>query len=55
MHMYVSSICTKLTRVTGALYSASFLRRNLYSWPQEVKEGAYKGFMHPVLEYWSLL
>ena len=27
-----------------------FLRRNLYSCPQEVKEAAYKGLVHPVLD-----
>ena len=32
-----------------------FLRRNLYSWPQEVKEAAYKGLMRPVLDYGSSL
>ena len=28
-----------------------FLRRNLYSCPQEVKEAAYKGLVRPVLVY----
>ena len=30
-----------------------FLRRNLYSCPQEVKEAAYKGLVRPVLDYSS--
>ena len=36
---YVSNVCTKANRTLG------FLKRNLYSCPQEVKEAAYKGFM----------
>ena len=42
---HVSNVCTKANRTLG------FLRRNLYACPQEVKEGAYKGLVHPVLEY----
>ena len=42
---HVSNICTKANRTLG------FLRRNLYSCPQEVKEAAYKGLVCPVLEY----
>ena len=34
---HVSNICTKANRTLG------FLRRNLYSCPQEIKEAAYKG------------
>ena len=34
---HVSNICTKANRTLG------FLRRNLYTCPQEVKEAAYKG------------
>ena len=30
-----------------------FLRRSLYACPQEVKEAAYKGLVHQVLEYSS--
>ena len=44
---HVSNICTKANRNLG------FLRRNLYSCPQEVKEAAYKGLVRPVLEYGS--
>ena len=40
-------ICTKANRTLG------FLRRILYSCPQEVKEPAYKGLVHPVLDYGS--
>ena len=41
---YVSNVCTKANRTLG------FLRRNLYSCPQEVKEAAYKGLVRPVLD-----
>ena len=34
---HVSNVCTKANRTLG------FLRRNLHSCPQEVKEAAYKG------------
>ena len=44
---HVSNVCTKANRTLG------FLRRNLHSWPQEVKEAAYKGLVRPVLEYGS--
>ena len=44
---HVSNICTKANRTLG------FLRRNLYSCPQEVKEAAYKGLVCPVLDYGS--
>ena len=42
---YVSNVCTKANQTLG------FLRRNPYACPQEVKEAAYKGLVHPVLEY----
>ena len=44
---HVSNVCTKANRTLG------FLRRNLHSCPQEVKEAAYKGLMRPVLDYGS--
>ena len=44
---HVSNVCTKANRTLG------FLSRNLYSCPQEVKEAAYKGLVHPVLDYGS--
>ena len=42
---HVSNVCTKANRTLG------FLRRNLYSCPQEVKEAAYKGLVRPALDY----
>ena len=42
---HVSNICTEANRTLG------FMRRNLYSCPQEVKEAAYKGLVRQVLEY----
>ena len=44
---HVSNVCTKANRTLG------FLRKNLYSWPQEVKEAAYKGLVRPILDYGS--
>ena len=44
---HVSNVCTKANRTLG------FLRRNLYSCPQEVKEAAYKGLVCPVQDYGS--
>ena len=44
---HVSNVCTKANRTLG------FLRRSLYSCPQEVKEAAYKGLVRPVLDYGS--
>ena len=44
---HISNVCTKANRTLG------FLRRNLYSCPQEVKEAAYKGLVRPVLDYGS--
>ena len=46
-YTHVSNVCTKANRTLG------FLRRNLHSCPQEVKEAAYKGLVRPVLEYGS--
>ena len=44
---HVSNVCTQANRILG------FLRRNLYSCPQEVKEAAYKGLVRQVLDYGS--
>ena len=44
---HINNICTKANRNLG------FLRRNLFSCPQDVKEAAYKGLVRPVLEYGS--
>ena len=46
-NIHVSNVCTKANRTLG------FLKRNLYSCPQEVKEAAYKGLVRPVLDYGS--
>ena len=43
---HVSNVCTKANRI-------GFLRRNLSSCPQDVKETAYKGLVKPVLEFAS--
>ena len=47
LNTHVSNICTK------ANWTFNFLRRNLYACPHEVKDAAYKGLVHPVLEYSS--
>ena len=44
---HASNVSTKANRTLG------FLRRNLYSYIQEVNEAAYKGLMSPVLDYGS--
>ena len=41
----VRNICTKASR------TVCFHRRNLAACPQDVKESAYQGLVHPVLEY----
>ena len=42
---HISNICTKANRTLG------FLRRTLFSCPQDVKEAAYKGMVCHILEY----
>ena len=44
---HVSNVCTNANRTLG------FLRRNLSSCPQDVKEMANKGLVRPILEYAS--
>ena len=44
---HVSNVCTKANR------TLAFLRRNLSSCPQDVKETAYMGLVRPILEYAS--
>ena len=44
---HISNICTKANRTLG------FLRRTLFSCPQNVKEAAYKGMVRPILDYGS--
>ena len=39
------NICTKANK------TLEFLRRNVFSCPQDVKEAAYKGMVRPILEY----
>ena len=46
-NMHISNICTKANRTLG------FLRRTLFSCPKNVKEAAYKGMVHLILEYGS--
>ena len=43
----ISNICTK------AYITLGFLKRTLFSCPQNVKEAAYKGMVRPILEYGS--
>ena len=45
--IHINNICSKANRTLG------FLRRNLFSCPQDVKEAAYKGLVRPVIEYGS--
>ena len=44
---HIRNVCSKANRTLG------FLRRNLFSCPQDVKEAAYKSMVRPVLEYGS--
>ena len=44
---HVSNVCSKTNRILG------FLRCNLLSCPQDVKETTCKGFVRPILEYAS--
>ena len=44
---HVSNVCTEANRTLG------FLRHNLSSCPQDVKEMAYKGLVQPHLKYAS--
>ena len=44
---HISNVCTKANRTLG------FLRRNLFSCPQDVREAAYKVLVRPILEYGS--
>ena len=44
---HISNICTKANKTLG------FMRRTLFSCPQNMKEAAYKGMVHPILEYGS--
>ena len=44
---HISNICTKANRTLG------FMRRTLFSCPQNVKGAAYKSMVRPILEYGS--
>ena len=44
---HIRNACSKANRTLG------FLRRNLFSCPQDVKEAAYKSMVRPILEYGS--
>ena len=44
---HIRNVCSKANRTLG------FLRRNLFSCPQDVKEAAYKSLVRPILEYGS--
>ena len=44
---HISNICTKANRTLG------FLRRTLFSCPQNVKKAAYRSMVRPILEYGS--
>ena len=46
---HISNVCTKANRSRNL----GFLRRNLFSCPQDVREAAYKGLVRPILEYGS--
>ena len=46
-NLYIRNVCSKANRTLG------FLRRNLFSCPQDVKEAAYKTLVRPILEYGS--
>ena len=44
---HIRNVCSNANRTLG------FLRRNLFSCPQDVKEAAYKSLVRPILEYGS--
>ena len=46
---HISNVCTKANRTLG------FLKQNLFSCPQDVREAAYKGLVRPILEFTSLV
>ena len=46
-HAHIRNVCTKANRTLG------FLRQNLLSCPQHVKEATYKCLVQPILEYGS--
>ena len=42
---HISNMCTKANR------TFIFLTQNLYQYPQDVKDAAYRGLVRPILEY----
>ena len=44
---HIRNVCSKANRTLG------FLRRNLFSCPQDVKDAAYKSMVRPIFEYES--
>ena len=44
---HIRNVCSKANRTLG------FLRRKLFSCPQDVKDAAYKSMVRPILEYGS--
>ena len=46
-NLHIRNVCYKANRTLG------FLRRNLFSCPQDVEEAAYKSLVRPILEYGS--
>ena len=46
-NLHIRNVCSKANRTLG------FLRRNLFSCPQDGKEAAYKSMVRPILEYGS--
>ena len=47
LNSHIRNVCSKANRTLG------FLRQNLFSCPQDVKEAAYKSMVRPILEYGS--
>ena len=43
----------EVLEVQAGTIELGFLRRNLFSCPQDVKEAAYKSLMRPIIEYGS--
>ena len=41
---HISNVCKKANRTLG------FMRRNLFSCPQDVREAAFKGLVRPIFE-----
>ena len=46
-NLHIRNVCSKANRTLG------FLRRNLFSCPEDMKEVAYKSMVRPIIEYAS--